>query len=436
MTSIDVLNDGTLGFFWKVTSDRTIDLEGEPQRGYVRTDGGWAVVDMLEENPMASFNQSEDPPLGLIGIMPEDAFLFLELQETRSTLRIGGPRASSRRYIARTAIGATPVKRVQTLSLFELHAHFHGIGQWAGISATREEPETDENGLLRSWSVTLGGGENILQKLPGKRTLALSSTWRVEGAPDKRTLFAPVSIGCQAEEPVELWSLLQPVLLVQDLLNFAFMGFVGAEGGTARLNVAATNKELHDSQPSLWNGALMVRHPGVPTSTSMAQRPLLDLQGIGGIDGLARWIRLCLAYPRATNPVVTQYRLGPTSPAVKLMELAAGFEFWTKTSRPAAWAADKKYAQAISARCGRAFGGWVGDPESWAKGFWDTNNHLKHEPTYVPDPGELADLAESARYLLGAVLLNRAAGTGTPARSIFGHFRLAELGRRLRDRYG
>jgi hypothetical protein len=117
-----------------------------------------------------------------------------------------------------------------------------------------------------------------------------------------------------------------------------------------------------------------------------------------------------------------------------VLELAAAMEYWVKVNRPALWA-QTAFAQAIAGKGGTAFKKWAGNPIAWANAFWKTYNRLKHEVAYQPDPAELADLAASARFLLGGTLLDRAAGTRAPSRAIFRHYRLNGLGQRIRDRY-
>lgn len=165
--------------------------------------------------------------------------------------------------------------------------------------------------------------------------------------------------------------------------------------------------------------------------------PLGHLAGIGPI---AR----CGLFSRArSNPLDDlgrrASRHGPGSAPVILMEVAAAVEYWVKANRPTAWAdstvRNKRWVQALADRCGAAFSSWVGDPDAWAKAFWGAYNHLKHDPNYAPDPMELGDLAESARYLLGTVILDQVAGSKAPSRAIPRHHRLDGLGARMRDRY-
>ena len=448
MVLIDVLDSGTLGFFWSVhghAPDLGSDPEPESERGYVKRDQGWVRVDVLDEDPISSLQafglqRPADPPDALVASMPEDGALFLEVQGPGISHRFGGSRASSKQYMARTVIGGVPLDRLRTSSLLGLRANFHGIGRWAGMSATQETWRQGSDSRVQGWSVTLGGSDDVSHRLPGGRKLVLSTTWSVDGPTDRRTVSAPVVVGCESRRPVDVWELLRPVLQVQDLLGFAYGGFVAADGGTAQLDLKPAEDDRSDSsKPSLWNGALMVRSPAAREPKSMNEFPLFQLGTIGGVAGLARWIRLNTDHPRAARPVVAQYRHGAGSAPLILMEVAAAVEYWVKANRPSAWAVsavkNRQWVQALTGRCGAAFSSWTGDPDAWAKAFWNAYNRLKHEPNYAPDPIELLDLAESGRYLLGAVILNRVAGSKAPSRGLFRHYRLDGLGGRLRDRY-
>jgi hypothetical protein len=444
LTLFDELETGSLGFFHAVSSFPR-DLESEPERGFARLDGPIVDVDLLDENPLEGLASlaagNEQPPEAIIGVLPDDAVMFLEVHGPFRSVRFGGAaRASSKRYLARTVIGHVPVDSLRTTRLLSLQAHFHGIGRWAGMSASRESSKHDGSGRLKEWGVHLTGGNEQATRLAGARTLIVSTTWAVEGPTDRRTISAPVIIGCRSRRPTTVERLLQPLMRSQELLGLAFDGFVAAAGGIANLDVNRTDDDDRlDTTPSMWSGALMARPPSVSPPRSMDTIPLFTLRTLGGIQGLSRWIRLCETHPRATRSVTAPYREGRRSAAIALIEVAASFEYWVSANRPARWAeaarSSRRWAHGIAQRSGQSFMSWVGDSDAWAASFWRTYNLLKHEHTFDPDPLELSDLAESGRYLMMAVLLNRIAGSKGPSRAVFRHPRLHDLGYRLRSRF-
>lgn len=424
--SVDVIEDGSLGFFWPVTSRRP-NIEGEPERGYVKRHGRWAHIEVLEEDAEAAWLRTDDepPPSAVAAVLPEDAALFLEVRGRYGTTR-SGLRASSGSYDARTVIGGLDVTRLRSYKPLSLRPHFHGLESWAGLTAVEETTEFHPDNRVRAMTIALRGAPDLQAALPGHRTLTLSATWKVGGPRDKRRIEAPLAIGCEARSPRRTWDLLQPLLLVQDLVNFAHGGFIGAVPGTAQLHVDVDPGDLPQT-PWMWNGALMVMPPGaIPRTDNMW--PMFDLADIGGIEGLARWVRLAANNPRAVLPITQWYRSGGQSPPSALRETAAAIEYWMrKTTRGTA----ARPLDRLIKRVGRPFQNWVTDSDAWSDRFWQTYNRLKHEPTFDSDDLELSDLAASGRYLLAAALLGRTARSTEPAKKIFADYRVQRVGRRL-----
>ncbi|MFC6080164.1 ApeA N-terminal domain 1-containing protein [Sphaerisporangium aureirubrum] len=427
--------EGSIGFFWPFNGKLPNLQASEPERGYVHRDGGWLIIETLDEDVARKFSvrQAEGSPLGIAALLPEKSVLFLE--NIRSGwIQRSGYRASSRRCRARTAISNIPFDRLLSSKVKALSANFHGVGDWAGLSATKESRDQDEHGRIQSWTVTLKSANAISHPLRQGRSLMISTTWKVGGDEDRRVLSAPVTIGCSSLRPRDVWDLLQPLLHVQGLLNLAWDGFVAADTGSAELHLKKKDGVDLSTRPEMWNGALMVPLAGVSAPKSMNENPLFSLSALGGIAGLTRWIRLCDEHPRAINPVINRYRYGPTTAETTLLDIASAIEYWVKCNRPAAWA-NAMYAQALAGRVGNHFTKWVGDPEKWGRDFWRTYNKLKHEITYAVDPHSVSDLAQSGRLLLAAALLDRAACSKAPSRQLFNTHRTDRLGRRLRSLY-
>ncbi|MEV4838249.1 hypothetical protein AB0K05_27315 [Nonomuraea sp. NPDC049486] len=425
--------EGSLGFFWPFTK-KVPSLNGDPERGYVRRDGGWLLIETLDENIRKKYSQrkAEGTPEAIAALMPEKSALFLEVIGSGWTTR-SGYRASSKRYRARTMIGDIPFDRLKSARVTCVEARFHGVSDWAGVSAAKESVTHGDDGRPKSWTFTLGATEPESRKISHGREVVLSTTWQVGGDQDRRIASAPVTLACSSKRPRDVWDLLQPLLFVQDLLNLAWEGFVTAADGAADLHTYPVDGG-ETSRPRLWNGALMIPLPGIQGPKSINEYPLFDLADLGGVPGLARWIRLYGAHPRAVNPVVNPYRFGPATAEVALRDVAAGIEYWVKSNRPAAWA-NGKYMQALAGRVGKPFSAWVGNAEDWCKDFWHTYNMLKHDVAYRMDPERVPDLVYSGRLLLASALLDRAAGTKNPSRQIFQSHRTRSLGSRLRKRY-
>jgi hypothetical protein len=428
----DVVEEGSLGFFWPVTG-RCPDFDVDPERGYVKCQERWAHIDVLEEDAEAAWmaDDNDPPPCAIVAVLPEDAVVFLEIRGRYGTRRMG-VRASSAWYDARTVVGGLDVMRLRRCEPRSLRPYFHGIGSWAGLTAVEETTSFHPDHRISGMTINLTGVTDQTAALTRGRSLTVSATWAVSGPHDKRIVNAPVSIACTAPSPRRTWDLLQPLLLTQDLINFAYGGFVAAVPGTADMDLEPGREKL-DPTPWMWNGALMVSPPGAlqPPKNNW---PMFDLADIDGVDGLARWANLAAKHPRAVTPITQWYRSGGQSSHAALREIATAIEYWVRATGGAASRGRRvRLVDRLAARVGRPFKAWVGDPQAWAEQFWESNNRLKHEPTFDSDDLELADLATAGRYLLAAALLNRVARSTVPAERIFGNHRINSVGRRLQQ---
>ncbi|HSH58251.1 MAG TPA: hypothetical protein VK988_01165 [Acidimicrobiales bacterium] len=431
---LDAITRGSIGFFWPC-AEGIPDLDkDEPERGHIHIEDRWAIIHVLEEDVEKSWLATDDElaPVAIVALMADDAAVLLEVRGPYRK-RWFGIRASSTRYDARTVVGGLDVTRLCSTDPLALHAHFHGISSWAGLTSLQEVSTMKPSGRLESLTIELRGSGQRAVRIDGGRRIVMSSTWNVSGPSDQRIVNAPVAIGCETSRPRPTWELLQPLLHVQDLINVAYGGFLAAIPGTAQMCLRPDQHDRFPSTPWMWNGALMSPPKGASTPGTNSV-PMFSLGTLGGFDSLRRWVRLARRHPRAVGPVVNLYRHGPSTPAVALLETAAGIEYWVKSHRPAQWTTASKYATSLARKMGTAFADWIGDPQAWAKAFWQANNELKHEPTFSPDSNDLIDLAVSGRYLLTASILDQVACSKAASRAIFGSHRLAETGRRLRER--
>jgi hypothetical protein len=170
--------------------------------------------------------------------------------------------------------------------------------------------------------------------------------------------------------------------------------------------------------------------------------PLFHLSDIGGVDGLARWVRLAEKHERLAVSVASVYRYGGAGPESALLDVAASIEYWVKVNRQAAWSKSgvtidlngrkrMLHSLALAKKVGSAFFSWIGDAEAWSKDFDFHYNSLKHSPNYAADPYVLTELARVGRLLLLAALLDRVAGSKQPSRAIFRSHRIARFGHTL-----
>lgn len=437
----DDLATGGIGFVWPFVAGTKPTLDRDAEYGFIQATDEWATLECLEEDAHAAWLRDDDdePPVHAFAVItPQLHGLLLEIQWSGSTRNIGGYRASVRRYRGRTFVAGVPFDLLRSLKLSSLRASFIGVSGWAGMSAGQESFETDGKGRGKSWSVRLESPPGESASLPRGRTVSIGCDWRAEGPKDRRIVATPVSITCAARRPTgQPFDLVGPLLRVQDLISYAYSGFVEAETGQASLDLEPTDRH-HEETSKMWNGALMVPTSAAAGPPDLKGIPLFHLATIGGASGLCRWIALCESHPRAVRPVVGPFRLGYPSAEVALLENAAAIEYWVNVHRRTRqWAGKDRgpHATALALRVGVAFSDFVGDPERWGERFREVNNGMKHDPSFKVEPRELVDLAVSSRALLASALLDRVAGNRVPSTAILGHHRHYQLRERLRDQF-
>ena len=159
-------------------------------------------------------------------MLQSQAVLLLETAPVTSSRVIVGARASWKRYRG-TVIENVDIGRLRSVRLLSLRADFYGAGMWAGMSASQEQWAT-EGKRVKGFSMEVSNTDVVRANLPSSREIGISTTWRVDGPADRRVIGAPVTIECRSSKPVEVWTVLQPLLRAQDLLSLCYGGFVEA----------------------------------------------------------------------------------------------------------------------------------------------------------------------------------------------------------------
>jgi hypothetical protein len=438
MGRLSELMDGTVGYFWPDlggTDDSADALAGHARlgpEGQLRVD---VLSPLTEDGPL--FTEPGKVPHSLLAATSVGGALFLDVGGVRHQNVFGGSRPNTRHYRCGAVVFDVPVHRLRSHNLQSVTAFFPGIGRWAGLSAAKETREHKENGRLKSWSVKLQSEGELTERLHGRKTLSLSTHWEVEGPVDRRVLYAPVSLTVASKRPSSWVDLVRPLWAIQGLISLAYDGLVLADGGRAELDLSDDDEEII-STPTWWSARLMRQPPGARLPKSMNESPSFDIETLGGIAGLRRWVALQTQHGRAVGPLVSPHRFGSINVETRLLELAAAMEYWVRVNRQkakwAAWRSDvDSFAHALALHIGKPFGAWVGDVDEWARRFWDSYNMLKHRPSEQPDAYKVGLLAESGAVLLQCALLNRAGASRRPAQVICQSHRFYEVGRQTRE---
>ena len=396
------------------------------------------IVEVIAPDSDVFQMESAQLPDSLVASTSVTGAIFHDVRGLTSNSSLGSFRPPTRIYRAGAVVVGAPIDRLQSDKLRSVTAFFPGISAWAGMSAAEEARKENETGGLQSWSVKLESGADEIASLPGGRELKLSTHWSVDGPYDRRVIYAPISMTVSNKDPAHWAEFMQPLLAFQGLISMAHTGLVLADGGLAELDL---QKDAPRGQnPTWWTARLMRQDPGARLPKSMNEFPSFYLDTVGGIEGVRRWVQLAKRYPRAVGPVIAMHRYGPAAAETRLLEVAAAMEYWVGVHRhTTAWAkkgTHESIAHAMATRGGSAFAAWVKDSQKWAETFWAMYNTLKHNPNGTYDVLDVHRLAESGMRLLQCVLLNRVAGTVTPARSICSSHQNYELGRQVAEQIG
>lgn len=421
--------EGGLGSFWVLSRPRIRELRDEQTRsGFIRRQGGVVELHLLEDDPTLALAASERQPFpaGILGITEHTGTLLLDIVGTSATRIIAGSRASVERFRAQTLLVHPSVLEIDSTLVKSVSAYFlsKALLSWAGLDAVEEEVMADATGRVKAATIRLKPTADLRASLTPSTDLRLSGYWRLGDSEDHRQIVETgLEIEVESGRATKSRDLLLPLLRCQEFLSIAFLGFVRADHGRARCQGTAERGHM-------WNAMLMpdeaARHIRV---AALNEGPSFLLADLDGIEGLARWIRLCRRHQRAVSPIFNHLRRGPISDEVRLLELASAIEYWVASHRrKAGWAhRGANPPEALGHHVGRAFADWVGDIQEWAKVFWSHYNGLKHDPSFTPDPLAVHALQESAYLVLTADLFNRVAGSQTPGRRMFSDYRHNQL---------
>jgi len=431
---------GSLGHFWRQDSVNGNAGDGSERISGIlqlTTDGALELAG-LESNPEEAFFRDDDTPrvnpAYILGSTDNGGVFLSGTSEVRSSVTIGGSKASTRHFRCRSLVIDVDISSVQNGYIEEVSAHWHGIGRWAGMRTTSEEADRGQDGRLRGVSIKLSLVPTSSVTIDADDTeLELGSTWLITGPSDSRLVSAPLSFTVTPSQPRQVEQVTQTLSQVQDLLNVAFQGFVAASSGTVI---------LHDpddgdmKRRDLWNQELMQTPSGATPPKSMSETPLFYLDDIGDLAGISRWLTLHDEHPRLVRPVAAPFRIGRSYAETLLIDIGTAIDYWRGAKKgQAPWAGEKFQPLAVANSLGKSFEDWVGDREKWANHFWYHYNGLKHFiPNYNFDANAVHRLALSGMTSVTCVALLEASGGQDTAitRALTGH-RWASRGGALRE---
>lgn len=442
----NVLEQGSLGVFHRWAHKSLLD--GAPNEyGWIVRAGSWVHVDTINDDPETQLFEDDEGggpyPTALLGRLPAATLVALEVQDRGGTVVIAGEQASTRRYRARTVAANVPLARLRSSDVRSMSAHFFGMDMFTRQGRPNEQWDYSPDKRVRGYRLTLDDSTpSMSASLTRGRTLYVSSRWSVGGTEMDRRITVPTTFAVECRRPVPVFEVLRPLVQLQDLLGLLYQGFLPAHRADLELDLRP-DPRAGDRRAPCWSGPLFEPPARARTADPW---PMLSLNDLGGVAGLARWIRLAEQHPRAIDPVLAPFRAGRMSSESELLTLGASIEYWVASHRrrKVKWASPRmpkrtrshrRIMEAATLRAGKEFAAWVVDRGAWCDDFSNTYEELKHEPSSSVDAGLLHDLVDGGRYLLFGLLADRAAGSRAPTRKLYKTSQLAGAHGRFERRY-
>lgn len=401
------------------------------ERGWLQIGEGEVRLDVLEEEPSSGWSAYPLPiPKSVVGVLSAGSIMMLEISNRLPTIRMGGHRVSTTRYHARSILGNLDLDHVRSDRVCSLSASFALSDRFDGLPRIQEEWVQDEGGRAVGWTGRTPNAATKSVELTEDRQITMMVDWSIDGSHQERRVSQLTRFTIESSSPRELWDLLEPLLIVQNLVNVAHRGFVVAETGRAVADF--DNVDERRSSTWFWSAPLHYRSPQLPKVDMQQTFPLFTLDDIGGVNGLARWVHLGQQHPRGLSPLIRPLRQGSLSPEVAILEVAAAIEYWAKTQLPGGKNGETRFVQALIEQVEELFIEFCGDPDIWTDRFWEAYNAIKHANEMAYGDDELYFLAGSARYLLAAVVLAHVAQSQKPAKALLNSPNLQSLRKALR----
>lgn len=306
----------------------------------------------------------------------------------------------------------------------QVRLDYFGLHSWSGERILDDEPISD-GGQTVGWKAELRFGPSQRSPLDDGYVLRFSPGWSIGGPLDRRTLSAPLLVIVESSARSSITEHIVRLDAVHALLALAHRREPKAAGAAVRLT---DNGQWCDA----WEHN-MVRHGESP---GVNEFPHFGLNTIGGIDGVAAWVRLVLRHRRAVEPIVRHTLFPNQTPEASLLSTAAAMEYWVAIHRRSEEWAKKSRGEVLPLALARqvhpSWEPWIGDSDLRLEQFWEVYNDLKHDPTAAYDGRTIQALEVAGRWLLAAVLLDFCARSSVPSEHLFTRG-LTMLGNNIRD---
>lgn len=428
--------DGTVAHFWVPGHTD----EGERLPGYVRRmpNGSLQLELILDLDPISVVKDEmlSTRPQYVEAATTEAPAVFFDTSHPHHRMIFGNAQASTKRIQARAVAAPVDLSSLTSTKITRLDTDFLNTAKWFGFD-TMKATAASENSVPHSVQVSVESVELGRTILADETELVVMNHWSVTGEEDNRVIYAPVCVRLEPTKPTEWHTLFKAMMAVQDLLSLAADGFTPASSG--RLVFEMDNEEPRQPPSDWWSSRLMHTPAEVKHRPVARERTLFHLTHIGGVEGIARWVKLSAEHPRAVGPLTTQYRVGIPVVESQVMEVATALEYYTKYNDAAGapWAKNQpglpKFAPLVHASSDAVKELLSNRPDEWCAAFNKANNSVKHLRQDVNDPYDLSVLARSARVVMLCFLLDTVAKNTKPSTAICRHFRNDNLKHEVKE---
>ncbi|SDU21129.1 HEPN domain-containing protein [Gordonia westfalica] len=428
---------GTMGHFWTSLQDFPESETGRPGHGS-KVGPHYAVRTMKTAEEGWRLDHERQYPAAVVGATEQGGFLAYDIRDMpENSIFGGGATTPVKSYHARAiVVGIDPFDLAST-DLLAISATFPGVIEWCGAKAVVAKTKKGSDGKPESATFELRKIHPVTAKLKRGASVEIGVPWKARGIDAEGFIgAAPLQFTVEYERAKNWYDLINPVANFQALLSLAYDNLVLAGEGTAVIEANAN--EDPSNKGKLWSSALMEVPRGVSEPAERRSWPSFYLATIGGMPGVARWIRLCAEYPRATYPLTNKYSIGTGTVEIEMINISVAIEYWVgsckRNGRPK-WtkSGGKNHALTLARHVGSEFATFVGDIDKWAELFWNRYNALKHQPGIKYDAYEMSYLMRTGRILLMCALLNRVSSTKSPTKSICSSHMHDSLGHRIRE---
>lgn len=424
---LEALLDGSLGYFAPLHNSQPEDLaEDDWIPGFIERVGNEARVQLLDEDDISW--PPNRAPSAMVGATSNGGVILHNITRIGRNLTWGASKVSTRKFSASSVTLEPQAVDLTSTKLTEASVHIRrdAILAWAGLDPMKASTRLDRSSRVIGANIALRSTPTLSSRSERGVHLCFEGFWNLDHTQGEIVVDLALEVRAEATRSRVLDELLLPVRSVHELISIAFGELAPSSSGRCR-------HSGQDERAWLWDGRLMARGDVRVRSDGI---PLFDLADLGGIDSVARWVRLNREHPRATAPLVRWIRYGTINPELHLLEVASAIEYWVASHRRSArWASKSRKnpnpPTAAARHLGPAFEDVFGDPRAWGKSVWDAYNDLKHNPHTAMSPARVQVLADSAQLVLLSLLLNRVSTTHAAGKATLRHHATTQLAARL-----